>query len=181
MELARWVDARLERLSERWIREVRARGTSWHHGVGALLERFIGLLVSMLPLTLGPFRKQVEPLWLQASELFGSVGAHRGLAAGEVIEEFQILRDRVLRLFFEEPPETDSNQGHRDVLRLNRVIDRGVTQASVGHTDALFFALFRGSGVPETLSEELLAEVEAQLQEIETELVSLKKTLARQR
>jgi hypothetical protein len=98
-----------------------------------------------------------------------------------VIEEFQILRDRVLRLFFEEPPETDSNQGHRDVLRLNRVIDRGVTQASVGHTDALFFALFRGSGVPETLSEELLAEVEAQLQEIETELVSLKKTLARQR
>ena len=35
---------------------------------------------------IGPYREQIQPLWIRASELFGTIAAKRGLAAGEVIE-----------------------------------------------------------------------------------------------
>ena len=66
----------------------------------------------------------------------------------------------------------------REVLRINRVIDRGVTHASVGHTDVLFFALFQGSGVPETLTDDVRYEIREQLQAIETEVRALRRVLA---
>jgi len=53
--------------------------------------------------------------------------------------------------------------GLREVLRLNRAIDQLVTYTSVGHTDALFFALFQGSGVPERLSDDVRYELRTQL------------------
>jgi len=57
----------------------------------------------------------------------------------------------------------------RDVLRINRVLDQGVTHASVGHTDALFFALFQGTGAPESLSPEQVDEVEGHLRNLRRE------------
>jgi len=36
----------------------------------------------------------------------------------------------------------------------------------VGHTDALFFALFQGSGVPERLSDDVRYEIRNQLEAI---------------
>ena len=116
------------------------------------MGRFCGLLTRMLPGALGPLREHVEPLWLQTAELFGSVAAQRGLAAGEALDEFQILREVLIRELYADPPAGGRVPlSLRDLLRLNRVIDRGVTQAGVGHADALFFALFQGSGVPEHL------------------------------
>ncbi|MGD2068921.1 MAG: hypothetical protein PVI57_09645 [Gemmatimonadota bacterium] len=178
VEFARWVEDRADRLAERWLTEVQSRDGSGTTGREALLGRFFRLLVSILPATLGPYREQVEPIWVQISELFGQVAAQRGLAAGEVIEEFQILRDVLIRLLYAEPPVVGGvRMPLRDILRLNRIVDRGVTHSSVGHTDALFFALFRGSGVPDALDEALAREVEEQLDALEREYRDVMRSL----
>jgi hypothetical protein len=172
LELSDWVEERLERLSDRWLREIQSRYDRSTEGVNGLLGEFVDLLVRFLPAMLGPYRDQVQPLWVRGSELFGNVAARRGLAAGEVIEEFQILREAVIRLLYQEPPlEGRARISLREVLRLNRAIDRGVTHASVGHTDALFFSLFEGSGVPDVPpTAELKAEIQSQLDALRQEL-----------
>ena len=167
VELARWLEARADRIRDRWLSDIAHRGGGWSEAVEALTVEFFDLFLAMLPHGLGPFREQVEPLWVQAAELFGQMAAQRGLAAGEVIEEFQILRDAVIRFLYAEPPvEGPLRISLRDLLRVNRFIDRGVTQASVGHTDALFFALFQGSGVSEELTAVNVAEIREQLDAI---------------
>ncbi|UCC24057.1 MAG: hypothetical protein JSU98_09990 [Gemmatimonadales bacterium] len=113
---------------------------------------------------MGPLREQYETLWSEAAELFGSLACKRGLAAGEAVEEVQYLREGILRLLYQAPPIVPAGaMGLREVLRLNRAVDQLVTHASVGHTDALFFALFQSSGVPERLSDEVRYEIRAQL------------------
>jgi hypothetical protein len=170
LDLAQWVDANAERLAERWLAEVAARSGPWPDEIRDLVSRFMGLFVSLLPVSVGPLRAQFEPLWLEAAELYGSVSAMRGLAAGEVIEEFQSLREALIRALYERPPK----DGHeplslREILTLNRIVDQGVTQASVGHTDALFFALFQGSGLPASPTAQLLAEVREQIDGVASE------------
>jgi hypothetical protein len=148
--------------------------------VEELIQGFLELFLELLPVCLGPLRDQAEPLWLQTAELFGSFSAQRGLAAGEVIEEFQVLREAVIRLLWAAPPPLGSTRtALREALRLNRVLDRGVTQASVGHTDALFFALFQGSGVPEHLTDDVRYELRHQLETIGHELRALRVPTAR--
>ena len=174
VELARWLEVRADRIRDRWLSDVQSRDSGWSPAVEALTIEFFDLFLDMLPHGLGPFKDQVEPIWVQTAELFGSMAAKRGLAAGEVIEEFQMLRDAVIRFLYAEPPvEGPLKISLRDLLRVNRFVDRGVTQASVGHTDALFFALFQGSGVPEYLDEEVTREVSEQLQAIKDELHSV--------
>jgi hypothetical protein len=170
-EVAEWLERRLPRLTERWLREIQGRYDAPTRGVNGLLGEFLEILSGFLPAMLGPHREQVEPLWVRASELFGEVAARRGLAAGEVIEEFQILRELVIRLLYQDPPMGGRIPlSLRDVLRLNRAIDRGVTHASVGHTDALFFALFEGSGIPDAPpTVEFMSEMRAQLEDIRWE------------
>lgn len=178
IELARWLESHRGVVTTRWLAGVRGRDTAWGEEINGLMEAFVELLVSMLPGTLGPLHEQVEPLWVQTAELFGSVASRRGLAAGEVIEEFQLLRDVLIRLMFDDPPQDGAARvSLRDVLRLNRIVDRGVTYASVGHTDALFFALFQGSGIPEPPDGELQEEVQDQLQAIRRELAEVQPVL----
>ena len=178
MEFARWVEAHRDALAEGWLTEVLAREAGNSEERRYLLERFFRLLVSMLPATLGPYREQVEPLWVQVSELFGQVASQRGLAAGEVIEEFQVLRELLIRLLYTDPPtEPGTRVALRDLLRVNRIIDRGITQSSVGHTDALFFALFKGTGVPEPLDEALAGEVIDQLDALERDFSDVMRNL----
>ncbi|MDT8340165.1 MAG: hypothetical protein RQ751_01515 [Longimicrobiales bacterium] len=132
-----------------------------------LLEMFLGLFLDLLPCLMGPSRDALEPLWTQTGELFGSLACSRGLAAGEAVEEAQCLREAILRMLYQDPPSTPLGaMGLRDVLRLNRAVDQLVTHASVGHTDALFFALFQSSGVPERLSDEVRYEIRAQLESV---------------
>lgn len=165
IELESWLRERAERLGEAWSEELRSRAL----GNGSLMEgvvhRFVRTLVDFLPWLLGPYRDQVRPLWVRASELFGTMAAKRGLAAGEVIEEFQYLRELVIRDLYRDPPLAGRVPlSLRDILRLNRAIDRGITHASVGHTDAMFFQFFEGGGQPQALaSEEVVREVDAQL------------------
>ena len=180
VELARWLDARADRIVDRWLTEVHARNRTWDRATKELIERLLGLLVEMLPETLGPYHGQVEPVWVQTAELYGSVAARRGLAAGEVIEELQLLRESLLRLLFDSSAAVENGldaTAQRDLLRLNRIVDRAVTQASVGHTDVLFFTLFRGSGVPDTLDDSFVAEVHDQLQGLRQELLAVTRRL----
>ena len=172
VELAEWLDERLPRVTERWLREVQQRYDPRPGGINGLLREFLSTLPSFLPAMLGPHREQVEPIWIRASELFGAVAARRGLAAGEVIEEFQILRECVIRVLYQDPPMRGRARiSLREVLRLNRAIDAGVTHASVGHTDALFFALFQGSGIPDSPpTAELMVEIGSQLESLREEL-----------
>lgn len=177
-EFSRWLEEQAAPLRERWLADLRGRESSMGDGVDELLEGFMELFLRILPLTLGPLRSQAETIWIQAAELFGSFAAQRGLAAGEVIEEFQVLRESVIRLLWAAPPVNEpSRMALREVLRLNRVIDGGVTHASVGHTDVLFFALFQGSGVPETLTDDVRYEIREQLHALETEVKTLRRVL----
>ena len=178
IELARWLEERHDRIRDRWLSDVQSRDSGWGPAVEALTVEFFDLFLDMLPHGLGPFKDHVEPIWVQAAELFGSMAAKRGLAAGEVIEEFQILRDAVIRFLYAEPPVAGPLRiSLRDLLRVNRFVDRGVTQASVGHTDALFFALFQGVGVSEGLTEEVVGEIRNQLDVIRGEFRQVERAL----
>lgn len=133
---------------------------------------FVGQLVYLLPFMLGPYRDQIQGLWDRASELFGSVAAKRGLAAGEAIEELHMLRELVIRDLYRDPPLGGTVPlSLREILRLNRALDRAVTHASVGHTDAMFFQFFEGDGVSGMLSgDDVAKEAEAQLAIIRDEV-----------
>ncbi len=170
-EIARWTEAQRIPLQERWLSELRARADLNLSPDGAeILSEFLELLVELLPGTLGPFRSQVDPLWRQTSELFGNFASLRGLASGEVIEEFQLLREVIIGLLYlGENRVGDDGVSFRDLLRLNRVVDRGVTMAAVGHTDAMFFSLFQGSGVRSELDAALGQELREQLRGIREE------------
>lgn len=173
-DLAEWLDERVDSLAERWSVAIREQGPGSSGPMDDALDAFTRHLVGFLPWMLGPYRDSVEPLWLRGSELFGSVAARRGLAAGEVIEEFQLLRELVIRDLYRDPPlDGRLPLSLREILRLNRGIDRGVTHASVGHTDALFFEFFEGDGVSRVTGEELAEEVRSQLRAIEEELEEL--------
>jgi hypothetical protein len=56
------------------------------------------------------------------------------------------------------------------MLRLNRVIDKGIAVAVVGYTDALVATLFAQNGVPAFATEYDAADVERQLDAIEQQL-----------
>ena len=160
--------------------EVPDRALERDDGRRELFEHFLRFFLQLLPRTLGPYRDSLDPVWDRAAELFGSFAANRGLAAGEVIEEAQILREAIMRMLYQDPPRGAAGPlGLREILRLNRVVDRLVLHASVGHTDALFFALFQGSGVPESLSDDIRWEIREQLQTLASEAEALSVTADR--
>ena len=171
VEFTEWLDERVENLRVQWAQEIEATGLGHGRIDEGLLNRFVHCLVDMLPLMLGPHRDQILPLWIRGFELFGTVAARRGLAAGEAIEEVHLLRELVIRDLYRDPPMGGTVPlSLREVLRLNRALDRAVTHASVGHTDALFFEFFdaEGSGVlPEA---DMGPELSGQLDEIESEV-----------
>jgi hypothetical protein len=174
LDVRRWLEDHAQPLTERWLAGVHLPEGAHHAGVRELVEAFLETLLELLPPAMGPLRESVEPLWVQTAELYGSLAAKRGLAAGEVIEEFQYLRESVIRLLWADPPAIGTDRvALREVLRLNRVLDRGTTASSVGHTDALFFALFQGSGIPEQLSDDMRYELREQLHDIRQELAEV--------
>lgn len=180
-DFTEWVNSRRSEISARWGTLVAQRTGPSYESVDPLLARFYDLFLRLLPACLGPYRSQFVPLFRTLAELYGSVGAARGLAAGEIIEEVQILRDLLIRRLFAEPPQFKRAPVLlREILRLNRMVDRSVTYASVGHTDAMFFTLFQGSGVPAVLSDELREELNEQLDEIEKDSEELLRILSRQ-
>ncbi len=161
LELAEWLQQRLPAIREQWARRIHENGVGRSEPWDPIMDEFMSLLVAILPSLLGPLRREVRPIWDRCAELFGATAAQRGLAAGEVIEELQVLRELVIRELYRDPPMGGQVPlSLREILHLNRAIDRAVTHGSVGHTDALFFQLFdkgepRDPVLPATLAEEV--------------------------
>lgn len=164
-----WLSERAPHVAKEWSEELRVRGQDHSPLVDGVVADFLLRLTSFLPLLLGPHREVAQPLWARACELFGTMAAKRGLAAGEVIEEFQVLRELLIRDFYQVPPR-GGGPTMREALRLNRALDLGVTYASVGHTDAMFFELLEPQGAAGATPDEAAREAQAQLRLIEEEL-----------
>ena len=135
-----------------------------------LVEREFRLLLDVITEMVGPLRREVNGIWLDVCEHYGRIASARGLAAGEVVEELQFLRELLIRHLAPVLTAMRARQGMAIMLRLNRVIDKGVAVAVVGYTDALVATLFAQNGVPAAGSEYDAAEVDRQLQALEHKL-----------
>lgn len=173
VDIAHYLRGRADEFAAAWASEINARGLGQGNQFDGVVGQFMSRLTHLLPWLVGPHTEYVEPLWTRTAELFGVMSAKRGLAAGEVIDEFQILRELLIRALYHEPPP-EGRVSLRDTLHLNRIVDSGVTHASVGHTDAMFFQFFEApeAHVAKT-PEEIVREAEAQLALVEEELESL--------
>jgi hypothetical protein len=138
-----------------------------------LVEREFRLLLDVISEMVGPLRREVNTIWLHVCEHYGRVGSARGLAAGEVVEELQFLRELLIRNLALVLTAMRARQGMAIMLRLNRVIDQGIAVAVVGYTDALVATLFAQNGVPTMATGYDAAEVKRQLDSLEKELHSV--------
>ena len=134
------------------------------------VEREFRLIIDTLAELVGPLRREVRPVWFNICEHYGRVAAARGLATGEVVEELQYLRELLIRQLAPVLAAMRARQGMAIMLRLNRVIDKGVAVAVVGYTDALVATLFAQNGVPGPSSEEEAAGIDRQLDGLEQDL-----------
>jgi len=137
------------------------------------VERHLRLLVDLIAESVGPFRREVTPLWTRASERYGRSAAARGLAAGEVVEELQHLREVLTIHLAPAVTMLRPRQTLAIMLRLNRLVDKGIASAVVGYTDSLVATLFAQNGVPPVDSEHDLPDIERQLARIEHDLGAL--------
>jgi len=138
------------------------------------LERQLRLLVDLLIEIAGPMRRAALELWLVATEGYGRTAAERGLAAGEVVEELQHLRELLIRHLSELIAALPARASFAAALRLNRILDSGITHAVVGYTDALVETLFAQRGVPVGDSGPVEDGIIQRLAHVEAELVQLR-------
>jgi hypothetical protein len=134
------------------------------------VEREFRLLFDVMTEMVGPLRREVNTVWFHVCEHYGRVASTRGLAAGEVVEELQYLRELLIRNLAPVLVAMRARQGMAIMLRLNRVIDKGIAVAVVGYTDALVATLFSQNGVPSVGGDQDFSEVERQLAALELEL-----------
>src|SRR6185295_19519390 len=105
---------------------------------------------------------------------YGRIAATRGLAAGEVVEEIQHLRELLIRHLSDLIAALPARYSMATVLRLNSQLDKGIAQAVVGYTDALVETLFNQNGVAVFVQEEPDREIGKRLEMLETELAQVR-------
>lgn len=111
-----------------------------------IIRQELFLLIDVFGSMVGPLRRETKSIWLKVTEEYGRHAAVRGLAAGEVVEELQYLRELLIRFLAPSIAALRPRQGMALLLRLNRLVDRGVAMAVVGYTDALVHTLIPGDG-----------------------------------
>jgi len=163
------------RLVQDWTRWILARVGAAPTVRPETLERQVDLLVRLLIETAGPLRRPALELWLLACEGYGRTAAERGLAAGEVVEELQHLRELLIRYLSELIAALPARASMAAVLRLNRILDSGITHAVVGYTDTLVETLFAQRGVPVGASGPVEDEIAQRLRHLEHELEQLRR------
>jgi hypothetical protein len=130
-------DAMVKRWNE-WLGERMTASRSLNR---TIVEQQLRLIIDVLAAMIGPLRRETKAIWAQVTEHYGRIAAVRGLAAGEVVEEMQYLREVLIRHLAPSIAAMRPRQGMALLLRLNRLVDRGVAMAVVGYTDALVHAL----------------------------------------
>jgi hypothetical protein len=133
---------------QQWIRWLGDRLTATTVIPPALVKRELGLLIDVFASMVGPLRRETKSIWVKVAEEYGRHAAIRGLAAGEVVEEMQYLRELLIRFLAPSIAALRPRQGMALLLRLNRLVDRGVAMAVVGYTDELAASL-----LPESATE----------------------------
>jgi hypothetical protein len=161
-------------LVERWSAWIATRMTAAPHIQRPTVDRHLAMMVDVLIELAGPLRRQVSEMWFAVCEVYGETAAARGLAAGEVVEEIQQLREILIHLLSDTVVNMPSRQAMAAVLRLNRLLDRGLAHAVVGYTDALVETLLNRRGVPIVATEPAEDEVLQRLAQLEEELAQLR-------
>jgi hypothetical protein len=141
------------------------------------LRRNLKLIVALLGHMTGPLRREARDAWHAATEMFGRLAEARGLSAGEVVDELQHLRQLLIVELGDIIVALPARQQLPAVLRLNRVMDTGVSNAVVGYTDALVAKMFSRDGVPVPTADSL-KELLEQTQGMEQDLKRLEERSA---
>jgi uncharacterized protein YukE len=164
------IRANRDALIEQWARALARRHAEVPYIHRNTLVRQHALLVDIVTELSGPLRHTIVELWYTASDAYGRMAHTRGLATGEVVEEFQHLRELLIRALSETVTSMSPRQSMATVLRLNRLIDKGTAHAVVGYTDALVETLFNERGLPVVATEPGHDEVIERLEQLEAEL-----------
>lgn len=138
-----------------------------------IIERELRLIIELLGEMVGPVRRETKPVWLHACEHFGRLAAARGLAAGEVVDEMQFLRELLIRNLAPVLAAMRPRRAMAIMLQLNRVLDKGIGVTVVGYTDALVATIFAQNGVPGPGAAVDADEVSRQLEQLEGELAAV--------
>jgi hypothetical protein len=167
---ARTITERRDAMLADWAQRAGERLTASPIVPRQSIERQHRLLLTLLGESVGPLRREAIPLWTRTTEAYGRMASLRGLAAGEVVEELQHLREILTLHLAPVLAGLRPRQAMAMMLRLNRVFDRGIATAVVGYTDALVATLFANGGVPSADAAHDLADLERQADAIEREL-----------
>lgn len=124
-----------------WLTWLGDRVTSSSSVPQDVVTRELQLLIDVFGSMVGPLRRETKTIWVRVTEEYGRHAAFRGLAAGEVVEELQYLRELLIRFLAPSIAALRPRQGMALLLRLNRLVDKGVAMAVVGYTDALVAGL----------------------------------------
>ena len=111
-----------------------------------LVEHELGVILDVLTVMVGPLRREVKHIWSGVADHYGRLAATRGLAAGEGGEELQYLRELLIRYLAPAIAARRPRQGMALLLRLNRLVDKGVAAAVAGYTDVLVSGLIARAG-----------------------------------
>ena len=126
---------------EQWVAWLGDRMASSNAVPNELIRQELSLLIDVFASMVGPLRRETKSIWVRVTEEYGRHAAVRGLATGEVVEELQYLRELLIRHLAPSIAALRPRQGMALLLRLNRLVDRGVAMAVVGYTDALVASL----------------------------------------
>ncbi len=139
----------------------------------AVLDRELRLVIDTLIEMLGPLRREAKLVWDAVMEHYGRTAAARGLAAGEVVDEIQQLRVLLIQHI---GPAIAAMRPRRAVavfVRLSAVLDRGISQAVVGYTDALVASLMMTDRQSAPLTDFTVEDFERRLARFETEVAAI--------
>lgn len=152
-----------------WLTDRNASGSI----PAAFIEREVRLAIDTLIEMLGPLRRESKQLWMSVMEHYGRTAAARGLAAGEVVEEIQRLRSLLIKYIGASVAAMRPRRGVAVFLRLNDLIDRGISQSVVGYTDALVSSLMMTDRHTSPLTETSTEDFERHLSGLEERLAEI--------
>ncbi len=172
--VSRAMQAGRDELVREWATWITHRTAQGPHVDRPTLERQLRLLVDIVIQLTSPVRRRAAQLWFESCSHYGKVAATRGLAAGEVVEEIQRLRELLIHHLSDIIAALPARNSMAAVLRLNRQLDKGIAQAVVGYTDELVETLFKQNGVPVFVHNQPDKEIARRLDQLEAELAALR-------